>query len=139
MSASRSLPPTADLLQVRQPRCSTPMRSQAPARADQHRALWGRCLLFAATTFCVTLLSEVVLEAASLHRRHIGLPGHAVALILTCGEFGGCCLLALICGGRFHDPPQAEGPRGSRARRAPHQESSVACAFKALDSPAPAA
>lgn len=57
-----------------------------------------RLAMFAATSFLCNLLAEVSVEATLQHRRWV-LPGHTVGLIITCGEFFGCCVLAAARGG----------------------------------------
>lgn len=76
-------------------------------RGEHTSQVWSRCCMFATTTCFSTLVTEVILEGATVYRRQSDLPGPAVALILTCGEFAGCSVLAYLCGGRLLDERQA--------------------------------
>mmetsp|Transcript_74838 Transcript_74838/g.196269 ORF Transcript_74838/g.196269 Transcript_74838/m.196269 type:complete len:417 (-) Transcript_74838:74-1324(-) len=88
------------------PPCST--TGGAPAQKAASAAAPGgrRLVVLGVVYFTTATLVEVILEAASRRggpslRGGPALSGMEVSFILTCGEFAGCCVLALACGGRF--------------------------------------
>jgi adenosine 3'-phospho 5'-phosphosulfate transporter B3 len=83
--------------------------------------------MFAATSFLCNILAEVSVEATLQHRRW-ALPGHTVGLIITCGEFFGCCVLAVACGGRLC----GGGSSGASSSRLAHDPRRAARNFLAF-------
>eukprot|EP00931_Biecheleriopsis_adriatica_P101016 TRINITY_DN76244_c0_g1_i1.p1 TRINITY_DN76244_c0_g1~~TRINITY_DN76244_c0_g1_i1.p1 ORF type:complete len:387 (+),score=68.19 TRINITY_DN76244_c0_g1_i1:72-1232(+) len=75
-----------------------------------------RVAFLAGVSFVSAILLELLLEAAARHAVAAGV-GTAAALLLTCGEFAGCCVVALACGGDLHGRRDGELLPGSRRAR----------------------